>query len=65
MISIFRDEKFWANAEAGSIPGLATTKSYLPESDRPLARKSTRMLCARRLSIVDLSSLFSSALSGR
>ena len=63
IISMFREEKFRASAEVGSIPGLRTTRSYLLESPSAAGPQITRMPCARRLSMFDLRRSFSSALS--
>ena len=63
IISMLCEEKFRANGDAGSIPGLSTTKSYLPESPSAACPQITRTSCLRRSSIVDLRRFFSSALS--
>ena len=63
IVSIFRDEKFVANGEIGSIPGLKTTKSYADESLSAAGPQCTATPRARKFSIVDFSRVFSSALS--
>ena len=63
IVSIFRDEKFVASGEIGSMPGLKTTKSYDAESRPAAGPERTSTPRARRFSIVDFSRVFSSALS--
>src|SRR5688572_31956970 len=63
MISICREEKFWASGESGSMPGLSTTKSKLAASFSACGPQFTFTPRARRFSIVDLSSVSSGALS--
>src|SRR4029077_13725716 len=63
IVSIPREEKLRANGEIGSIPGLRTIQSYTDESRSASDSQTTRTPCARRLSSVDFSKLFSLALS--
>src|SRR5688572_15020786 len=63
MISICREEKFWASGESGSMPGLSTTKSKLAASFSACGPQFTVTPRARRFSIVDFSSVSSAALS--
>jgi hypothetical protein len=55
IVSMFRDEKFIASGEAGSMPGLKTAKSYGAESCSASAPQRIFTPCARRFSRVDFS----------
>src|ERR1700745_814597 len=63
IVSIPREEKLRANGESGSMPGLRTIQSQVEECWLALYPQTTCTPCARRLSSVDFSKLFSSALS--
>src|SRR6185312_787187 len=63
IVSIPREEKLRANEETGSMPGLRTIQSYVGEIRLASDPQTTRTPCARRLSSVDFSKLFLSALS--
>ena len=63
IMSVPRDQKFRPSAEAGSIPGLATTRSNLSELRSASGPQTTRIPWAARLSRVDRNSLSSCALS--
>src|SRR5258708_37687623 len=61
IVSTPHEEKLRANEETGSMPGLKTIQSYADEFWLASDPQTTRTPCARRLSSVDFSKLFSSA----